>query len=133
MRVDKEWRETGGTQDAGAIYEPFSSHLRAINMSGAGLAFPSLAPLMRDVRIQTHAFHQRTFTLAETFHNKQNKAMGLKGMTIVRVKPLPFQLSTMFKNYLLIAFRHFLREKRTTLINLAGLGVGLASTVLQIA
>lgn len=33
----------------------------------------------------------------------------------------------MFKSYLLIAFRHFLREKRATSINLIGLGVGLAS------
>jgi putative ABC transport system permease protein len=38
----------------------------------------------------------------------------------------------MFKNYLLIAFRHFLREKRATIINLIGLGVGLASAVLII-
>lgn len=35
----------------------------------------------------------------------------------------------MFKSYLLIAFRHFLREKRATLINLIGLSVGLASAV----
>lgn len=35
----------------------------------------------------------------------------------------------MFKSYLLIAFRHFRREKRATLINLIGLGVGLASAV----
>ncbi len=33
----------------------------------------------------------------------------------------------MLKNYLVIAFRHFLREKRATLINLIGLSVGLAS------
>lgn len=36
----------------------------------------------------------------------------------------------MLKSYLLIAFRHFLREKRATLINLVGLSVGLASAVL---
>jgi putative ABC transport system permease protein len=35
----------------------------------------------------------------------------------------------MLKNYLLIAFRHFLRERRATLINLIGLSVGLASAV----
>jgi len=35
----------------------------------------------------------------------------------------------MLRNYILIAFRHFLREKRATLINLFGLSVGLASAV----
>ncbi len=38
----------------------------------------------------------------------------------------------MLKSYLLIAFRHFLREKRATFINLTGLGIGLASAVLII-
>ena len=35
----------------------------------------------------------------------------------------------MLKNYLLIAFRHFLRERQATLINLIGLSIGLASAV----
>ncbi|MEX1241117.1 MAG: ABC transporter permease [Cyclobacteriaceae bacterium] len=35
----------------------------------------------------------------------------------------------MLRNYLLIAFRHFLRERRATLINLTGLSIGLASAV----
>ena len=35
----------------------------------------------------------------------------------------------MLRNYLLIAFRHFLRERRATLINLIGLSIGLASAV----
>lgn len=35
----------------------------------------------------------------------------------------------MLKSYFLIALRHFLRERRAALINLTGLGVGLASAV----
>lgn len=38
----------------------------------------------------------------------------------------------MIRNYLLIALRQFLREKRSTVINLVGLSVGLVSTVMII-
>lgn len=48
---------------------------------------------------------------------------------IILVVLHPLISDGMLKNYLLIAFRHFLREKRATLINLIGLSVGLASAV----
>src|SRR6185295_10835540 len=38
----------------------------------------------------------------------------------------------MLKSYLLIAIRHFFREKRSAIINLTGLSIGLVSTVMII-